>query len=59
MSAVVVYEAVQGLSDHKLEGLHTLLTALTFGQIVCDRLGTSDSLFNRVAVALGIDMKNH
>jgi len=55
----VVYEAVQGLSDHKLEGLHTLLTALTFGQIVCDRLGTSDSLFNRVAVALGIDMKNH
>lgn len=56
---VDLYEAVKGLSDHDLEGLHTLLTALSFGQVVCDRLDNDDSLFNRVAADLGVDMKNH
>lgn len=54
-----LYEAVQGLSDHELEQLLTLLTALCFGQVDCERLDTRDSLFNRVARDLGADMRNH
>lgn len=54
-----LYEAVRALSDHQLEQLDTLLTALTFGQEFCDRLDTKDSLFNRVARDLGADMRNH
>ena len=47
------------MSDHDLAGLQTLLAALSFGQENCDRLDTSDSLFNRVARDLSVDMKNH
>ena len=54
-----LYEAVKRLSDHDLTSLQTLLTALSFGQINCERLDTSDSLFNRVARDLSIDMRNH
>jgi len=54
-----LYEAVRGLSDHDLAGLQTLLAAVSFGQENCDRLDTSDSLFNRVARDLSVDMKNH
>jgi ParB family chromosome partitioning protein len=54
-----LYEAVRGLSDHDLTGLQTLLAALSFGQENCDRLDTRDSLFNRVARDLGVDMRNH
>jgi len=50
---------VKGLSDHDLTGLQTLLTVLSFGQVDCDRLGTQDSLFNRVARDLNIDMRKH
>lgn len=56
---LALYEAVRGLSDHVLAGLQTLLAALSFGQGNCDRLDTSDSLFNRVARDLSVDMKNH
>ena len=56
---LALYEAVRGLSDHDLAGLQTLLAALSFGQGNCDRLDTSDSLFNRVARDLSVDMKNH
>ena len=55
----MLYEAVQALGDHQLEQLHTLLSALAFGQEICERLDTSDSLFNRVARDLGADMRNH
>lgn len=54
-----LYEAVRGLSDHDLEQLETLLIALTFGQHDCQRLDASDSLFNRVARDLSVDMRNH
>lgn len=54
-----LYEAVQGLADHELEQLETLLAALAFGQEVCERLDSADSLFNRVARDLGADMRNH
>jgi ParB family chromosome partitioning protein len=54
-----VYEAVRGLSDHDLDQLETLLTALVFGQEFCQRLDTGDSLFNRVARDLCVDMRYH
>jgi ParB family chromosome partitioning protein len=54
-----LYEAVRGLSEHDLEQLETLLTALVFGQEVCQRLDTGDSLFNRVARDLCVDMRYH
>ena len=54
-----LYEAVRGLSDHDLARLQTLLAALSFGQDNCDRLDTHDSLFNRVARDLSVDMRNH
>ncbi len=56
---LTLYEAVRGFSDHDLAQLQILLTALSFGQENCDRLDTSDSLFNRVARDLSVDMKNH
>jgi len=54
-----LYEAVKGLSERDLTGLQTLLTVLSFGQANCDRLDTQDSLFNRVARDLNIDMRKH
>jgi len=54
-----LYEAVKGLSERDLTGLQTLLTVLSFGQADCERLDTRDSLFNRVARDLNIDMRNH
>jgi ParB family chromosome partitioning protein len=54
-----LYEAVRNLTDYDLDQLDTLLSALTFGQIVCQRLDTEDSLFNRVARDLSVDMRNH
>lgn len=56
---LALYEAVRGLSDHDLTGLQTLLVALSFSQESSDRLDTKDSLFNRVARDLSVDMKNH
>ncbi|MCZ7641496.1 MAG: hypothetical protein M5U33_00445 [Pseudorhodoplanes sp.] len=56
---LALYEAVRGLSDADLNGLQVLLTALSFGQENCARLDAKDSLFNRVARDLAVDMKNH
>ena len=56
---LALYEAVRGLSDHELDQLETLMVALVFGQIGCQRLDTEDSLFNRVARDLCINMRNH
>jgi ParB family transcriptional regulator, chromosome partitioning protein len=54
-----LYEAVRGLSDHELDQLETLLSAVVFGQIGCQRLDNEDSLFNRVARDLCVDMRYH
>jgi ParB family transcriptional regulator, chromosome partitioning protein len=54
-----LHEAVRGLSDHELDQLDTLLSALVFGQIGCQILETEDSLFNRVARDLCVDMRYH
>jgi ParB family chromosome partitioning protein len=56
---LLLYEAVRGLSDHDLDQLETLLTALVFGQEFCQRLDTEDTLFNRVARDLCVDMRYH
>jgi ParB family chromosome partitioning protein len=56
---LALYEAVRGLSDHDLDQLEMLLTALVFGQEICQRLDTGDSLFNRVARDLCVDMRYH
>jgi ParB family chromosome partitioning protein len=56
---VALYEAVKNLTDHELDELQTLVAALAFGQKNCDSLDTGDTLFNRVAKDLQVDMKNH
>jgi ParB family chromosome partitioning protein len=56
---VAFYDSVKILSDEDLNRLQTLLTALSFGQENCDALDTGESLFNRVAVDLAIDMRRH
>jgi ParB family chromosome partitioning protein len=56
---LALYEAVRGLSDEQLSELQTLLTALSFSQESSDRLDVRDSLFNRVARDLSIDMRKH
>ncbi len=59
LGELALYEAVRGLSDHDLTGLQVLLTALSFGQQNCDRLDARDSLFNRLARDLSVDMRRH
>jgi ParB family chromosome partitioning protein len=59
LNELAIYEAVRGLSDHDLNGLQTLLTALSFSQESSDRLDAKDSLFNRVARDLAVNMTNH
>jgi ParB family chromosome partitioning protein len=54
-----LYEAVRGLSDYERDQLETLLSAFVFGQIDCQRLDAEDSLFNRVARDLCVDMRYH
>ena len=56
---LALYEAVRGLSDHDLDELESLLIALVFGQESCQLLDTGDSLFNRVARDLCVDMRYH
>ena len=56
---LTLYEAVRGFSDHDLAELQTLLTALSFGQEDCRGSIPGDSLFNRVARDLSVDMRNH
>jgi ParB family transcriptional regulator, chromosome partitioning protein len=55
----MLYGAIKSLSDHDLDGLLTLLTALSFGQVNCERLDSGESIFNAVATDLGVSMRNH
>ncbi|WP_420419632.1 ParB/RepB/Spo0J family partition protein [Pacificispira sp.] len=57
--AVPLYEAVGELTDAELDQLHCLLTVLTFGQGGMDEVDTADSLFNRIAADLEVDMQGH
>ncbi len=59
-NAVIWYEAVKSLSDDDIDRLHVFLTTLCFGQGNTDKLDTNqNSLFNRVATDLEIDMRDH
>ena len=59
-NCVIWYEAVKFLSDDNLDRLHVFLTTLCFGQGNTDRLDTNqNSLFNRVAVDLELDMRSY
>lgn len=52
-----LYDAICKLSDEALDNLHLLLPILCFGQSDCDELDTGESLFNRVAMELEVDMR--
>jgi ParB family chromosome partitioning protein len=51
--------AVKALTDEQLDKVFTVMLALTFGQGDVSGLDTEDSLFNRVAADLGVDMREH
>ena len=57
-TSVALYQAVQGLSDDALEQLCTVLVLLSFGQSSIDELDTGESLFNRVAADLELNMRS-
>jgi ParB family chromosome partitioning protein len=57
--AVATYEAVKALTDEQLDKVFTVMLAMTFGQGDVSGLDTEDSLFNRVAADLGVDMREH
>jgi ParB family transcriptional regulator, chromosome partitioning protein len=56
--ALVLYQAIQCLSDDDLDRLTTLLVLLSFGQASIDSLETGETLFNRVAADLKLDMRD-
>jgi len=59
-SQVTAYDAIQNLDDAHLERILTVLEAWEFGQQNVDRLDTyEDSLFNRIAKDLGVDMRDY
>lgn len=54
------YDHVKSLSDEDLEAVLLFLEALEFGQDNVERLDTNEnSLFNKVAIDLKVDMRNH
>lgn len=59
-SKEAAYELVQALADDELERLFVFLAAINFGQSGCCELDTRESsIFNRVAVDLGVDMRRY
>jgi hypothetical protein len=52
-----LYETVKALSDAALDRLLLLLPVLCFGQARLETLDTGDTLFNRVAQDIGMDMR--
>lgn len=54
------YDAIQSLTDEQLEAILLFLEVCEFGQDTGDRLDTNgDSLFNKIAVDLAIDMRDY
>ncbi|WP_282604455.1 ParB/RepB/Spo0J family partition protein [Pelagibius sp. Alg239-R121] len=59
-SKAQAYECIQRLDDDGLDRLFAFFSLVRFGQEDCDRLDTNkESLFNRVAGDIGIDMRKH
>ncbi len=57
--ALDVYTVLKALTDEDLDRLLLVLAVLPFGQEVCDRLDSGESLFNAVAIDLQVDMRHH
>ncbi len=54
------YDHVKALTDDELEAVQIFLEALEFGQCNVERLdNNADSLFNKVATDLQVDMRNY
>lgn len=54
------YDAIQSLTDEQLESILLFLEVCEFGQDMVDRLDThEDSLFNKVAKDLSVDMRDY
>jgi ParB family chromosome partitioning protein len=54
------YDAIQSLTDEQLEAILLFLEVCEFGQDTGDRLDINgDSLFNKIAVDLAIDMRDY
>jgi len=53
-----LYEALGRLADKELERLHMLLPLLCFGQERLLDLDSGESLFNRIAVDVGTQMRS-
>lgn len=56
-NGISAFEAVQQLTDDELEELHLFISILPFGQESCAVLDTGDTLFNRVAQSIEVDMR--
>lgn len=56
--ALCSYETVQALADAELDQLCVLLVVLAFGQDGLDILDTEETLFNRVAIDLGLALRD-
>ncbi len=55
--ALSLYEALGRLSDDELDRLAVMLPVLCFGQEDVSAFDTGDSLFNRIAADLGMEMR--
>ncbi len=54
------YDHVKALTDDELEAVQIFLEVLEFGQCNVERLdNNADSLFNKVAIDLNVDMRNY
>ncbi len=54
------YDAIQSLTDEQLESILLFLEVAEFGQDMVDRLDTyEDSLFNKIAQDLSVDMRDY
>ena len=53
-----LYEALGRVSDEALERLHVVLPILCFGEERIHELDTGESLFNRIAVDVGMQMRS-
>ncbi|MGE3336010.1 MAG: ParB/RepB/Spo0J family partition protein [Rhodospirillaceae bacterium] len=54
-----LYRRLRTLDPDARDTVQAFFALLSFGQADCDRLDTADSLFNAVAIDLGVDMRHH
>lgn len=54
-----LYRRLRALDSDTRDKVQAFFALLAFGQADCDRLDCGDSLFNAVALDLGVDMRHH